>query len=88
MSSLLDEVTEFCLKPLPTALDGWLDRHWKNVFERKNAENRAKYPLLTKLVKAAYRMEMWIESVGSARRAECSMIGPASRLKWKLQEKL
>lgn len=52
VSSLLDEVTEFCLEPLPAALDGRLDRYWQNVFERKNAENQAKYPLLTKLVKA------------------------------------
>lgn len=52
VSSLLDEVTEFCLEPLPATVDGRLDSYWQNVFERKDAENQAKYPLLTKLVKA------------------------------------
>lgn len=52
MSSLSDEVTEFCLEPLPAASDWQLDSYWQNVFERKNAENQTKYPLLTKLVKA------------------------------------
>lgn len=52
VSSLLDEVTEFCLEPLPATVDGQLDSYWQNMFERKSAENQAKYPLLTKLVKA------------------------------------
>lgn len=52
VSCLLDEVTLLSLEPLAADSKGPLDKHWQHIFELRNAENEAKYPLLTKLVKA------------------------------------